>query len=449
MRHVRSAGSRVQPTGPVYYEWKAPGQQLTIKISLDLIERLNADVMKGFWAVPKRGMEVGGILLGRGGGEHDPVVVDDFELVPCEHRRGPSYVLSEADRRRLEKTLKRKSSDAEIVGFFRSHTRLGLYLDEDDYALIRSYFADPRHVFLLVRPHASAPPAAGFFFWEDGHIRRQGTYGQFPFSREEVLKQMGVPERVESVPAGFGTGAAVAFEPLEEPEAAVPAVAAGQAAKSRWTLELPRFRLRIPRIKRPSLKPLRWQGAWTTVLAMLVLGVLEYQILKGGPGASPMPDLRVERSGAHLQVNWNHDAPAVRQAERAVLFISDGGFRKEFQLDSRQLRAGSIAYAPIGNDISFRLELLGAHKTVSESLRFVGPPEAQAANSGPQPPSAHAPKPLPVNQNAPATPVEASTGTPGKPRPSLAAVSEVAAANPPDAKKPPKRRVRRWYDDGL
>mgnify|MGYP003380347882 CR=1 FL=1 len=45
--------------------------------------------MTGFGAVPRRGAEVGGILLGRWEMETDTIWVDDVVLAQCEHRRGP------------------------------------------------------------------------------------------------------------------------------------------------------------------------------------------------------------------------------------------------------------------------------------------------------------------------------------------------------------------------
>ncbi len=160
--------STVGPSSlPAFYEWKTPGQSFSIQLSYEIIDRLHAEIMKGFWAVPKRGAEVGGVLLGKVVGTaaltagEVTVFIDDYELVTCEHRRGPSYVLSEGDRKRIEKALRRTGGNHQAVGYFRSHTRPGLYLDEDDMAVIRSYFSNPKDVILLVRPHATRTSSGG------------------------------------------------------------------------------------------------------------------------------------------------------------------------------------------------------------------------------------------------------------------------------------------------
>src|SRR5581483_207387 len=41
-------------------------------------------------------------------------------------------------------------------------------------------------VFLVARPEPGAPPDAGFFFWEDGCVRREMPYSRFPLDREKL-----------------------------------------------------------------------------------------------------------------------------------------------------------------------------------------------------------------------------------------------------------------------
>src|SRR5262249_42211937 len=72
-----------------------------------------------------------------------------------------------------------------VVGFYRSHTRDGLYMDEADLSVAQHYFPDAGNVFLLIKPFASRTSIGGFFFWENGEINRQSSYLQFPFHREE------------------------------------------------------------------------------------------------------------------------------------------------------------------------------------------------------------------------------------------------------------------------
>ena len=79
-------------------------------------------------------------------------------MLSCEHWRGASWTLSPKDRLKLGERLRRRQWPAplEPVGCFRSHTRPGLYLDQDDFGVFSQFFSDPNQVFLLVRPAPGA-----------------------------------------------------------------------------------------------------------------------------------------------------------------------------------------------------------------------------------------------------------------------------------------------------
>src|SRR6185295_7717307 len=130
------------------------------------------------------------------------VLIEDFEPVPSEYLTGPSYNLSANDRVRFEAAIARhKSQEAAgltVVGFYRSHTRDELYIDDADMALAQQYFPDAANVFLLIKPFASRTSIGGFFFWENGAINRESSYLQFPFHRGELG---GVEPRPQPRPA--------------------------------------------------------------------------------------------------------------------------------------------------------------------------------------------------------------------------------------------------------
>jgi hypothetical protein len=78
---------------PGFYVWEAPGKSRSIQLKLDVVDRLRQDVMRGFGAVPRRGAEVGGILLGTAAGAGLAVRVEDYVLVPIEYKCGPPHRL--------------------------------------------------------------------------------------------------------------------------------------------------------------------------------------------------------------------------------------------------------------------------------------------------------------------------------------------------------------------
>ena len=57
----------------------------TIRISLAVIEDLGFATIEGLKSVPKRGLEIGGILLGHFDTAHSTILVEDFEPLESEH----------------------------------------------------------------------------------------------------------------------------------------------------------------------------------------------------------------------------------------------------------------------------------------------------------------------------------------------------------------------------
>ncbi len=186
---VESIGA---PTGAAsFYRWEVAGKPIAILFSLDLMDRLEREVLESFKAVTKRGSEIGGVLGGRVvAGSEPTVIVEQFEPVECDYSRGPLYLLSDEDKVRMKQALERVAGGGggvSVAGFFRSNTRRELVLDEEDQAVAKEFFSDPNNVFLLVRPFAMKPSAGGFFFWEGGQLP-EATYQQFPFKRAELVK---------------------------------------------------------------------------------------------------------------------------------------------------------------------------------------------------------------------------------------------------------------------
>jgi ketosteroid isomerase-like protein len=167
-----------------YVRWDAPGLPAVV-IRRSVAGDILADVLRGLNSVPKRGVETGGLLLGRRVG--DEFQVERFEPVTCEYRFGPSFRLSEGDREALEATLGRLAATppdgVAVVGFYRSHTRPDFSLDAEDAALMAEYFSDPAQMLLLIKPNRWQQSVADCFFWSDGELRQALHVEAFPFER--------------------------------------------------------------------------------------------------------------------------------------------------------------------------------------------------------------------------------------------------------------------------
>src|SRR5215472_8867187 len=170
------------------YLWEVPQKPVAVRISLGVIDRLEREAVEAFRSLSSRGSEIGGLLVGDvTSGSPLVVSIADYELISCDYARGPLYRLAEADMERFQRAMaNRKGPGQTVTGFFRSHTRKGISLDADDLAFYQACFKEPHHIGLLVRPFATKASTAGIFIWENGKIRAEASYLEFPFHAADL-----------------------------------------------------------------------------------------------------------------------------------------------------------------------------------------------------------------------------------------------------------------------
>lgn len=356
-----------------YYVWEDERKSFQVHVNLDVIEGLGSEIMRGFGAVPKRGAEVGGLLLGTiERGAETLVRVEDFEPVPCGYTRGPSFLLSAEEREGFENAVEALRPDSSngnyAVGFYRSHTREGLALTTEDIELMDHCFPGPASIALLVRPYATKPSTAGFFFREGG-VFQETTPLEFPFRRRELLGEEPPEHRPltdrgsrgrRRAPIQASTRAS-REEPVAERASLEPADSPGYA----YATTLP---------KRSRVGSWMWFPLSFIFLLLGValgywsaLGMSPRNTLSGTPRYSL--DLAAKKSGEGLTVQWNGDSPVIRDADRGVLEVHDGGYSKAVDLDPAQLRGGKLDFQNSSDTVSFNLTVyLNSRLSISETL---------------------------------------------------------------------------------
>ena len=125
--------------------WRPQGKALSVHLSSSALSELSAELPRDVATASGRVPESGGLLLGyaRQSGEEWLVRVEQLVPMDIEHARGESWTLSASDRKRLEQYVRRfaKPSDSvTLVGWYRTHTRSGLYLDQHDFNLFADFF---------------------------------------------------------------------------------------------------------------------------------------------------------------------------------------------------------------------------------------------------------------------------------------------------------------------
>ena len=367
---------------PGTYLFEVPGKPVSIYLSLDVVDRLQQDVMRGFGAVPKRGAEIGGVLLGSATREPDRLVVnvDEYEMIPIEYKRGPSYLFSQPDREAFAEALARLRTAAASVdapgpapiGFFRSNTRDAVGVQAEDLELLDQFFPDPNAIVLMIKPFASRAGMATFLVRENGKFPEGAPELEFAFRRKDLAPADDPgpkPSRGSDTPVTRVAAAPVADrgEPVRPPRSEISIV----------PYEPPRYDEpeRIPsvgpapaRVAAPSPPLAKARGGWVWVplsFIFLLLGVLlgfqaaltmRPQTASGG--ADPFNlSLTVSKEGEDLNVRWDRQSPAIRAARRGVLIIVDGTYNKTVELDANQLQTGSVVYRYNSGDVRFRLEV--------------------------------------------------------------------------------------------
>jgi len=410
-----------QSSAALSYTWAVPQKPVSVRIPFALIDRLEHEAVESFRSLQSRGSEIGGFLLGRvSPGDPAAVSMEDYELVGCDYSRGPLYRLSDADMGRFERAIdeRRASGGLVVAGFFRSHTRKGLVLDADDLALFQTHFSDPRNVALLIRPFATKASVAGIFIWENGAVRGNASYLEFPFRSSELTPSNPVEEASPPVPEAVQPPPPEAAvpklqaraqivpiasrreiaPPVPPPFVEVPAPEIAPEKNPEPETPAPEFSFLgalpsapIPDWEAPpatgllaarsSAKMVRMALAAAAAVVAIVLLFVYPGFLLHRAGRSPvLPQqdssqlaLRVEHSGGELMLTWNRESSAIKNATRAVLEITDGAQHENVDMDLALLSSGSIEYSPSTSDVVFRMEVTGADqtRTTSESVRIL------------------------------------------------------------------------------
>jgi len=207
-------------------------------------------------------------------------------------------------------------------------------------------------------------------------------------------------------------------------EAGAPELVLGEFAwdeyvlRKGWLLDLAPPPPPPPR-PQPAARPKRRHGGRWTILALLLLagcGAVAWRWLPfhwtpAAPAERPAHTnsaaqpvaLRVSQAPGELDISWNHDADAIRQARAGTLTIRNGTATRILALRPAQLREGRVVYHPLpGVDTEVRLEVLDVSgKSQAESLQMLAldPPGAVTDPLAPAPPAM--PQPGSASRTAP------------------------------------------------
>lgn len=360
-----------------YGTWETESHSLKVRYELAAMESIRMAAMEGLQKIPRRGLEVGGVLFGSHDG--NTVTVSQWRAIECEHATGPGFELSSNDEQGLRELLTNAAEnpdlrDLEPVGWFRSRCRDGVQLEPEDIRLHDRYFPAAWQVVLVLRPFMYEPAKAGFFFRElGGVIRSESSHREFTLENK----------RPRRLPLGF--------DPSRSPHGArqrplagwlPPETAAGAAREDRQPGSVARPAPLFQDGDRPAggkrLKTVKTAAAVIVVLLAVFIGLPAFHSANTSTGLA----LDIRDVDGQLVLEWNRTAPAVLEAKTASLRIVDGGRQRRLALTQTELRTGSLTYQRRSGDVQFFLTLVTpTGKPVSENARFVGAPPVKTASA--------------------------------------------------------------------
>lgn len=378
--------------------WKAQECPYIIEYSTRVLDDIRRAVVEAFFSVPRGGVEIGGILLGRFSG--GKISIQDCQALNCEHAMGPSFILSQRDQAQLARMVTAAAGDGNglrVVGWYHSHTRSDIILSQADQDIHKGFFPEPWQVALVLKPHTFEPLRCGFFFREaDGAIRGEASYQEFvlepspmrPTPTGDAPPILPRPVHLESEPAGplIKVAAEVGAEPVlpMTREMELPLMPAKEAA----SVAVPPPPAEDGHQKKHSV--LKTAGWLIFALLVLALGILigtasfrergsriwsaiTHPPALAGPTSQIPLGLRAERQNGDLKLTWNRQSVAVLSATAGLLAIKDGDASRNIPLDPSQIRNGSILYAPTTGQIQMQLTVSDPQETTSESVLVILP----------------------------------------------------------------------------
>ncbi|HLI85998.1 MAG TPA: hypothetical protein VKV17_18935 [Bryobacteraceae bacterium] len=316
------------------------GEGVSFEADESALAALDRMVRDGVRAFPKRGLEIGGLLMGTcAAGE---IRLNGVQPLPMEYRTGPAFQPSPADLLYMK-----QAAGTGILGHFRSQTSGEPGPSGVDDTIPGVLGLDEALLLLVPASAAGVEPARLY----------RGVNGEW--------------KRLLSFP--------LVESPVEPPAS-----------------------VRLPQPGMRGAGHRRYQWLLGGIAAGLACGAVLGHSIQPSPPAIDRPvsstdlHLELQPSGPALKVEWNAASPVVAQASSAMLKVQDGGRYLQIPLDRQQLQSGNTAYYPETGWVEARLEIY------RDNTHFVG--ETAAAPFGlPKaelPPETAAPKAPPRRKPA-------------------------------------------------
>jgi hypothetical protein len=372
--------------------WTVPESPVDIEYSMVVIDEIRRAVSEGFQRLARGGIEVGGVLYGTVVGRQVRIMA--VREIACEHARGPTFHLSSNDHKLLTAQMEREREDPRLsgmvaVGWYLSHTRSEIVLQQSDLDTYNAFFPEPWQVTMVIRPGRAHSMRAGFFVREaDGTVKTDHSYYDFAFPDglagilDRPSRERGAPPERRGMqrpdPGADLQSLAEELSPREaggfrQPVRVEPEFSAYPSGASPSGMHASPSGVYPSGVYPGAPRKFPW-----TVVAILVVGVI--LAIVGlrffGPRLHTEPiGLAVSERDGQLRIQWNQSSRSIANAASASIEITDGadGNNKQIvNLTPPQLASGGLIYSRKTGDVQIRMTVTGSGGPIEEGSRFLG-----------------------------------------------------------------------------
>lgn len=185
--------------------WKSPLETGRESLSVEVFVSQRAYVRFCAHAGSDLENEVGGWLVGKW--RADRMIGKQFivieSVLPAQHvRHGSAFLtFTHESQIALYEAMQQRFPNREVVGWYHTHPRMGIFLSEYDVWIHRNFFPEPYQVALVIEPHSSR---GGFFIRQPNGILDTRHY--FGFYELNDRKQRSVVHWSNMLPEWVTTG---------------------------------------------------------------------------------------------------------------------------------------------------------------------------------------------------------------------------------------------------
>ncbi len=317
---------------PLYIRWSPDRSTYAIELRLDLAPKIAAQVQLS----ERLGTEVGGFLIGTIPSSPVPTLrIESIEMLSNGSDDDTVFLPEPGRFQPSSQARGEHKSGAEMIGFFRSHARVGpMKPSLADRSIFAQEFQSKPYVVLLVQ--TEAPHRAAFFVSNNGKLTDEPSVREFAFDENEFKALPEVPGEI----------------PQREPSKD-----RGRTQTSKWSV-------------------------YARVAALLLIGIgacallwsfMQQPNLARWFGSGNQMHLAVLPENHILRISWNHAASELNQASGGTLIISEGSSRSQLRLGMDDLRLGSVEYQGSGSALDVQLILnTPAGPVTADSVRWNG-----------------------------------------------------------------------------